>query len=180
MDLARRTLLVVVAATLSLAACGSSDGDADSDARQSEQASTTTEAADGESEPEPVDGFVTGTPEEWLAVVCGDGAEVTPGSGNFKSRYGLNATSLHYCNPPSQPDNTATYPEAVLFDADPSADWQPPTEPDQFKTWAIGQVSADEWAVVYEDTFTREIAEPHLAGLTEFGFDVYENNEPVS
>ncbi|HWJ64886.1 MAG TPA: hypothetical protein VNS19_23145 [Acidimicrobiales bacterium] len=172
-------LVALVALGLTTAtACGKSDGNADKD-------TTTTVASDAGSgddggSADPGDGFITGTPEEWLAAVCGDDAEITETDSDIEPRYGPDATSSHYCTPPAQPDGNDTYPEAVLFSADPSADWESFDDPEVFKSFAIGQVSDDEWALVYEDNSTHEIAEPHVAGLTEFGFTVYENNEPVS
>lgn len=168
----------VALSLMAVAGCGTSSG---SDGEKT----TTTAAADagtdgGGDDAAAGDGFVTGGPEEWLAAVCGDDAEISESSDDLEPRYGADATSLHYCTPPAQPDGSDTYPEAVLFSADPSADWQPSEEADTFMTFAIGQVSDDEWALVYEDSSTNEIAEPHVADLTEFGFEVYENNEAVS
>lgn len=169
-----RWLLVVLAAVglLTLAGCGTSSGsDAGSSGSSEGGEATTTVAAD--------DGFVSGTPQEWLADVCGADAEIAKSDSDLEPRYGPDATESYYCPSITQDDGTDTYPEAVLFSSDPSADWQPSTEPDTYLTFAIGQVSDDEWALVYEDSSTDEIADPHLSGLTEFGFEVYENNEPV-
>lgn len=169
-------LAFVALGLMATAGCGSSSGD-------STEKDPTTTAADAGSDDGGAaadDGFLTGTSEEWLAEVCGADAEVSDGGSDLEPRYGPDATSSMYCTPPAQADGSDTYPEAVLFSSDPSADWKPSTEADTYLTFAIGQVSDDEWALVYEDSSTDEIAEPHLAGLTEFGFTVYENNEPVS
>ncbi len=168
-----RWLLVVLAAVglLTLTGCGTSSGSDTESSSSSDGGEATSTVAD--------DGFVTGTPEEWLADVCGADAEIAKSDSDLEPRYGPDATDSWYCPSIAQNDGTDTYPEAVLFSSDPSADWQPSTEPDTYLTFAIGQVSEDQWALVYEDSSTDKIAEPALSGLTEFGFEVYENNEPV-
>ncbi len=188
MDAIRRlTVCVVVAGLACLSACGGSDDDdatttttADTEASETTEAETTEDAPSSDaSDPPEADGeFVTGDPDEWLASVCGPDAEVQEdtSTASIDARYGEDATQVFWCTPP---DGTDTYPEVALFDADPSADWQPATDGERYLTFAIGQVSDEQWAVLYEDSSTMEIAEPHLAGLVDFGFVVYENNEPV-
>lgn len=180
--MARFRLLLVALMALGLmtatAACGTSSG---SDSDKDSSASTTAASSDDGGDDDAGGGeFVTGTPEEWLKVVCGEDAEINVSDDDPSGRWGDDATEVTYCTPPPQPDGETTYPEAVIFTSDPSADYATFDDPEVFRTVAIGKVSDDEWAMVYEDNSTKEIAEPHLAGLTEFGFTVHENNEPVN
>jgi hypothetical protein len=173
------SVAVVALSLLAFAGCGTSGGSDGEKATTTVASEPGTDAGSGD-DAAAEDGFVTGSPDEWLATVCGDDAEISTSTDDPEPRYGPNATELHFCTPPAQPDGNDTYPEAVLFSVDPSADWSGPSEDGDFLSWAIGQVSEDQWALVYEDNSTNEIAEPHLAGLAEFGFEVYENNEKVS
>jgi hypothetical protein len=147
----------VLAALTTLSACGSDDDTGGGDAGSPD---------DGD--------YLAGDMEDWLGAVCLD--DQIDEIDDPEPRGGEETTGGSYCvtSHPQGPGEFS-YVEAYLYDADPSERYEP------YSNYALGQVSADEWVVIWEDDLSGgdPLVEPHLEPLAELGFDVTVNGQPV-
>lgn len=118
--------------------------------------------------------FVTGDPAEWVAAACEGTELVEVPADEVRDLFGDGVTEGFSCsNQFDQGADQYSYIEGALYGEDPTEQWK------DIPQYAIGQVGDNEWAVVFED-FADDIPHPHLTPLTEFGFTVYTDGEPVS
>lgn len=166
---------------LTLAACGSDDdgGDDSGDEPSSQGTPTEDDAASGD--------FLTGSEDEWMAIAC-DGNATNETDATSNEARGQGAVRGLACDAQfdqgtaEDGDPVYSYVEAYFYDTDQTArleEWVSSAQAsdDSFANIAWGQVSADEWVLVWEDASTAELTDPHLEGLTDFGFTVVVNNE---
>lgn len=137
-----------------------------------------TESPSGETPIESDDGsrYLTGSTDDWLSAVCPNAAfkksDLPPGT-----RGGPDVRdSPVYCTEVPQDDSQFNHAiELYTYDVDPTAYWeeqQDVGDADNFVYYAIGQVSEQEWVVMYEDDSRYKITDPHIVTLEQFGFEV--------
>lgn len=165
---------------LTLAACGSDDSGDEGDGGDTESTSQET-GGDGD--------FLTGTEDDWMAVAC-DGNAFNETDATANEARGQGAVRGLACDvqfdqgTDADGDAVYSYVEAYYYDSDQTdrlTEWVENAQADDtsFANLAWGQVSEDEWVMVWEDASTAELTDPHLEVLTEYGFTVVVNDEEL-